>query len=133
MKVRTSSLLCFALHLSKILSLPASNELKQAASIARTLLHRESLLQLNTISRSSDSEIPVSFVEYYADCLCDGNPILNLIDISTSVRNIENGSPCSVSVKVGDHPLRDHDVDIDYPGSVIVLQLDRLEFLYAVL
>lgn len=118
MRGTIATLIYLALSVSKILSLPTSNDVKRAATIARTLVHRESLLQLNTISQVSDNEIPVSFVEYYADCLSNGNPVLNLIDISSSVRNIENGSPCSVSVRVGDHSLSDHDVNINYPGSV---------------
>ncbi|GME95537.1 unnamed protein product [[Candida] boidinii] len=93
----------------------AYHDSKTAAQIARTLLHRESLTALAT---NTGDNVPVSFVEYYADCHDDGQPVMLMIDISSSNKNIENGSKASLSVKVGDHQLHDH-VDPHYPGQVL--------------
>ena len=89
---------------------------EDAAIYARTLVKRESLTNVNTISHSGSSEgKPVSFVEYYADC-GDGNPVLLAIDMSTSYKNYASGSPATLSIRVGDHPLNEH-VNPKYPGS----------------
>ncbi|ODV75557.1 CREG family protein CYBJADRAFT_49696 [Cyberlindnera jadinii NRRL Y-1542] len=89
---------------------------EDAAVYARTLVKRESLTNVNTISHSGSSEgKPVSFVEYYADC-GDGNPVLLAIDMSTSYKNYASGSPATLSIRVGDHPLNEH-VNPKYPGS----------------
>ncbi|KAI0464805.1 hypothetical protein LJB42_000014 [Komagataella kurtzmanii] len=94
------------------------HDVKTAASVARTLVHRESLTQLNSIYQSGDLEgVPVSFVEYYTDCFNDGNPLMLLVDISTSQKNIAEGSPYSLSIKVGDHQLTDKKVNGKYPGE----------------
>ncbi|OWB84169.1 transcription factor activity, RNA polymerase II transcription factor binding protein [[Candida] boidinii] len=93
----------------------AYHDSKTAAQIARTLLHRESLTALAT---NTGDNVPVSFVEYYADCHDDGQPVMLMIDISSSNKNIENGSKASLSIKVGDHQLHDH-VDPHYPGQVL--------------
>ncbi|ANZ74509.1 BA75_01091T0 [Komagataella pastoris] len=94
------------------------HDVKTAASVARTLVHRESLTQLNSIYQSGELQgVPVSFVEYYADCFNDGNPLMLLVDISTSQKNIAQGSPYSLSIKVGDHQLADKKVNGKYPGE----------------
>ncbi|KAH3684595.1 hypothetical protein WICPIJ_004426 [Wickerhamomyces pijperi] len=101
-----------------ILSTPPGAEAKpptveDAARYARTLVKRESLANVNTIN--NDTGIPVSFVEYYADC-GDGSPVMLIIDMSSSHRNIKKGSPVSLSIRVGDHPAGE-EVDPKYPGS----------------
>lgn len=91
---------------------------KEAASIARTLVSRESLSQFNTVQQSGTFENwPVSFVEYYSDCHKDGNPFMLLIDISTGFQNVVKGSKLSLSIKVGDHQLKDG-ADPNYPGAI---------------
>lgn len=90
------------------------DDVKTAARVARTLVYRESLTSLNTVDRISN--YPVSFVEYYSDCDNDGQPIMLMISISSSNRNIEAGSLTSLSIGVGDHPLSEH-VDTHYPGG----------------
>lgn len=97
----------------------APYSVEEAASIARTLVARESLAQFNTIQQSgSFKDIPVSFVEYYSDCFKDGNPFLLTIDMSTDYQNVLNGSPMSLSVKVGDHQVKDG-ADPHYPGGIV--------------
>ncbi|CDR44025.1 CYFA0S13e01816g1_1 [Cyberlindnera fabianii] len=87
-----------------------------AAAIARTLINKESLANVNTIyQEGEDQGLPASFVEYYADC-GDGNPVLLAIDMATSFKNLNKGSPATLSVKVGDHAL-DEIVNPHYPGS----------------
>ncbi|GMF00534.1 unnamed protein product [Ambrosiozyma monospora] len=89
------------------------HDVKTAARVARTLVHRESLTNLNTVDFNSG--YPVSFVEYYADCDKDGKPIMLVIDMSSSNRNIEQGSKASLSINVGNHQYRDN-VDPHYIG-----------------
>ncbi|ODQ66233.1 hypothetical protein NADFUDRAFT_45758 [Nadsonia fulvescens var. elongata DSM 6958] len=118
-----------------------------AASIARTLLYRESLLNLATID--VDTSTPAAFMEYYADCPWvsatdenddndddddddddddnddrnrnwgDGSPFLLALNMSTSYRNIAHGSKASISIRTGDHPITDHHVNPSYPGSIV--------------
>lgn len=88
----------------------------EAAIEARTLLHRESLANLATID--SKTNVPVSFMEYYADCDSDGTLTLLALNIGTSYRNIANGSPASLSIRVGDHAINDN-VNPHYPGGIV--------------
>ncbi|KAG7702029.1 hypothetical protein KL951_000485 [Ogataea haglerorum] len=90
------------------------HDVETAARVARTLVNRESLANLATIQKKDG--VPVSFMEYYADCQDDGEPIFLLVNISSSQRNIDDGSKVSVSVRVGDHPINDH-VNPHYIGG----------------
>ncbi|GMG19891.1 unnamed protein product [Ambrosiozyma monospora] len=92
------------------------HDVKTAARVARTLVHRESLTNLNTIDFNSG--YPVSFVEYYADCDNDGKPIMLVVDMSSSNRNIEQGSKASLSINVGNHQIKDK-VDPHYIGGIV--------------
>jgi hypothetical protein len=38
-------------------------------------------------------------MEYYADCSTDGNPILLLLNVEITTRNLNHGSPLSISVE----------------------------------
>ncbi|KAF5098245.1 hypothetical protein D0Z03_001252 [Geotrichum reessii] len=89
---------------------------EEAAAEARTLVNRESLANLATLD-ASHNNIPVSFMEYYADCDNDGSLTLLSLNIGSSFRNIAKGSPATLSIRVGDHAINDV-VDIDYPGSI---------------
>ncbi|CAK9437403.1 uncharacterized protein LODBEIA_P17810 [Lodderomyces beijingensis] len=94
---------------------------EEGASVARTLVHRESLVNVNTIKtvKSSDGSalrIPVSSMEYYADCDEDGDPYWLVIDIGGPNQDIIKGSPFSFSIRDGDHPEWDK-VAENYPGK----------------
>ncbi|ODQ82049.1 hypothetical protein BABINDRAFT_170599 [Babjeviella inositovora NRRL Y-12698] len=93
---------------------------EEAAKVARTLIQRESLANVNTIypESSPHAGVPVSFVEYYADCHHDGNPVMIVVDIGTTFRNEAKGSPLSLSVRTGDHQGNDL-VNPSYPGGII--------------
>ncbi|CUM67871.1 uncharacterized protein PRCAT00005582001 [Priceomyces carsonii] len=95
--------------------------IQEAARVARTLVSRESLVNVNTFqtleSNSEVSQIPVSSMEYYADCDGDGDPYWLVVDIGSTFRNIEKGSSYTFTIRVGDHPLGE-DVDPSYPGSI---------------
>ncbi|KAG7853256.1 hypothetical protein KL919_000479 [Ogataea angusta] len=90
------------------------HDVETAARVARTLVNRESLANLATIQKKDG--VPVSFMEYYADCEDDGEPVFLLVNISSSQRNIDDGSKVSVSIRVGDHQLNDH-VNPHYIGG----------------
>ncbi|KAG7929539.1 hypothetical protein KL925_000281 [Ogataea polymorpha] len=90
------------------------HDVETAARVARTLVKRESLANLATIQKKDG--VPVSFMEYYADCQEDGEPTFLLVNISSSQRNIDEGSKVSVSIRVGDHPINDH-VNPHYIGG----------------
>lgn len=85
-----------------------------AARVARTLVKRESLANLNTVTTD---QVPVGFVEYYADCSNDGQPIMLMIQISSSNKNLVAGSNSSLTIRVGDHQPKDH-VNTHYRGQV---------------
>lgn len=92
---------------------------EDAASIARTLVHRESLMNVNTIQNVNDEHdfTPVSAMEYYADCDGDGDPYWLIVDIGSTFQNIQNGSPYSFTIRMGDHPVNDY-VNPNYPGGI---------------
>lgn len=95
---------------------------KEAASIARTLVNRESLTNVNTIKTvqkldGSVRKIPVSSMEYYVDCDNDGNPYWLVVDMSSAFQNIIKGSAYSLTIRTGDHPQQDK-VDTKYPGAI---------------
>lgn len=90
---------------------------EEAAEVARTLVHRESLMNVNTIHDEGGTKIPVSGMEYYADCDGDGDPYWLVVDIGSTFQNIKNGSPYSFTIRMGDHPLNDY-VNPEYPGGI---------------
>lgn len=92
---------------------PVSKE--DAARVARTLVSRESLVNVNTL-RKKDG-LPTSSIEYYVDCDNDGDFYWLVVDIGSPNVNIENGSPYLFSIRTGDHPPTDN-VDISYPGGI---------------
>ncbi|WPK27212.1 hypothetical protein PUMCH_004589 [Australozyma saopauloensis] len=92
--------------------------MEEGAVVARTLVNRESMMNVNTISQSgADKGYPKSSVEYYVDCDGDGNPYWLIVDIGSPYRHISQGSRFSVSVRAGDHPQNEK-VDDRYPGGV---------------
>lgn len=91
------------------------HDVETAARVARTLVSRESLANLNTYD--ANSGFPVGFVEYYADCKQDGEPVMLMIGISSSNKNIAAGSNASLTIRVGDHQPGDR-VDHHYIGEV---------------
>lgn len=95
---------------------------QEAASVARTLVLRESLTNVNTFKSTrhldgSVTKVPVSTMEYYADCDNDGNPYWLVVDVGSTYQNILQGSDLSMTIRVGDHPAND-DVDPNYPGGI---------------
>lgn len=94
---------------------------QEAALVARTLVSRESLTNINTFRTSEingeQQLLPVSTVEYYADCDNDGDPYWLVVDIGSTYQNIQKGSAYTFTIRVGDHPAND-DVDVTYPGGI---------------
>mmetsp|Transcript_4198 Transcript_4198/g.4922 ORF Transcript_4198/g.4922 Transcript_4198/m.4922 type:complete len:274 (-) Transcript_4198:1632-2453(-) len=94
---------------------------EDGARVARTLVSRESLVNVNTFKavKTGDehARIPVSSMEYYSDCDGDGDPYWLVVDIGSTFRNIEEGSDYTFTIRMGDHPLGD-EVDTSYPGSI---------------
>lgn len=89
------------------------------ARVARTLVNRESLMNVNTIQKLEGiEEVPTSAMEYYADCDLDGNPYWLVIDIGSPARNIARGSLYSFTIRSGDHPIGDN-VNAEYPGGIV--------------
>lgn len=86
----------------------------EAASIARTLVFRESLTNINTLNKD---EVPVSSMEYYVDCDNDGDFYWLVVDIGSANQNILRGSDYSFTIRVGDHPINDN-VNPNYPGGI---------------
>lgn len=107
------------ISLATALPLPQSHHVpsvEEAAQYARTLVHRESLANVATIVQHGDlSGTPESFMEYYADC--DGTLTFLAINMSTTYRNVAAGSPVSLAIRAGDHPLHDN-VNPHYPGAI---------------
>lgn len=96
---------------------------EEAAKVARTLVARESLANINTIKTTVSADgvtksLPVSAMEYYADCDLDGNPYWLVVDIGSTFQNIHHGSDYTFTIRVGDHPTTDH-VDPSYPGGIV--------------
>lgn len=88
------------------------------ARIARTLVFRESLMNVNTFESSTSSgKSPVSFMEYYADCDGDGDPYWLIVEIGSSFQNILKGSSYSFTIRAGDHWALE-DVNMTYPGGL---------------
>lgn len=101
--------------------LPLRPTVEDGALVARTLVKRESLANVNTIqSITKDDliyEIPVSSMEYYVDCDNDGNLYWLVVDIGSTYQHIKNGSPYSFTIRSGDHALNDK-VNTNYPGGI---------------
>lgn len=93
----------------------------ESASIARTLVSRESMVNVNTfktIKRGDKSvKLPVSSMEYYVDCDNDGDFYWLVVDIGSSYQNILHGSEYSFTLRVGDHPVNE-EVNPEYPGGM---------------
>lgn len=95
----------------------------EAAAVARSLVNRESLTNVNTLKKIVNTngfskEHPVSFMEYYADCDNDGDFYWLIVEASTAYKNIAAGSDFSFSIRAGDHPINDH-VNPYYPGGIV--------------
>ncbi|KAG5366481.1 hypothetical protein CJU89_0910 [Yarrowia sp. B02] len=100
-------------------SVPGANtappSAEEAARVARTLVHRESLTTLVTVNGDGT---PEGYVEYYADCGHDGSPVMLNVHIGTGFRNIAAGSDATLSVRVGDHPVTES-TNPWYPGGIV--------------
>ncbi|ODV80576.1 uncharacterized protein CANTADRAFT_88505 [Suhomyces tanzawaensis NRRL Y-17324] len=101
------------------LQIPSEEE---AATVARTLVQRESLTNINTIRKIHQDDgttraLPFSAMEYYADCDEDGDPYWLAVDIGTTFQNLRQGSDVSFTIRVGDHPAWD-EVNATYPGGI---------------
>lgn len=92
--------------------LPPSKD--EGLVVARTLVARESLANINTVNKHG---VPVSAMEYYADCDGDGNPYWLVVDIGLTFQNIRHGLAHSWTIRVGDHPALEK-VDNKYPGGI---------------
>ncbi|AET40097.1 uncharacterized protein Ecym_5338 [Eremothecium cymbalariae DBVPG len=77
--------------------------LEDAAKNLRKIMYQQSALHVNTIDRNSAD--PASFIEYHVSSdKCDGvdhngNPILVLVDMSSSIRNWNENQRISVTVE----------------------------------
>lgn len=94
---------------------------EEGASVARTLVNRESLASVSTIKtwKLKDGEtkqLPVVNMEYYADCDEDGDPYWLVIDVGGANQNIIKGLPFSFAIRDGDHPDWEK-VPSNYPGK----------------
>ncbi|CAH6719637.1 hypothetical protein CLIB1444_02S13124 [[Candida] jaroonii] len=93
----------------------------ESASIARTLVFRESMVNVNTFKIVKKGEksvkVPVSSMEYYVDCDNDGDFYWLVVDIGSSYQNILHGSEYSFTLRVGDHPVNE-EVNPEYPGGM---------------
>lgn len=87
---------------------------ESGAQVARTLVHRESLANINTVDRHG---VPVSSMEYYVDCDGSGDPYWLVVNIGSPFQNIKNGLSLLWSIRVGDHPAQEN-VDVKYPGGI---------------
>lgn len=103
------------------IKLPLRPTMEDGALVARTLIKRESLANVNTIQSITKGdmtyEIPVSSMEYYADCDNDGNLFWLVVDIGSTYQHIKGGSPYSFTIRAGDHALND-EVNPEYPGGL---------------
>ncbi|EGW33846.1 uncharacterized protein SPAPADRAFT_59207 [Spathaspora passalidarum NRRL Y-27907] len=129
--MRLSSLLSLSVLSIGTLGAPLADEqvilkdiptVDEGARVARTLVNRESLTNINTIKTikqldGSVRHLPVSSMEYYADCDSDGDPYWLAIDVGGTNQNIIRGSDYSFTIRVGDHPNTEK-VDESYPGSI---------------
>ena len=94
---------------------------EEGASVARTLVNRESLANVATIKtwkleNGKTRHLPVVNMEYYADCDEDGDPYWLVIDVGGANQNIIKGLPFSFAIRDGDHPDWDK-VASNYPGK----------------
>lgn len=91
---------------------------EEAARVARTLVSRELLANVASVYPPAHkyAGLPALFVEYYADCHGDGNPILLVVDIGTLFTNEAAGLALTLLIRTGDHQLRDRS-NPHYPGG----------------
>lgn len=105
----------------KPLNINVIPNVEHGARVARTLVSRESLVNVNTLKTVKHGDehmkIPVSSMEYYADCDGNGDPYWLVVDIGSTFQNIEEGSDYTFTIRVGDHPSNE-EVDTSYPGSI---------------
>ena len=119
-------------------ALPPNRDVGHAAEIARSMVAREELLHLNTLREDG---IPVSFVEYYvASDLCpdvsvsnNGNPILLLLEMSSSYGNYVKNGKFSASVEAHPRPggphhgsRGPHDGPMAHPRATLFGELKEL-------
>ncbi|ANB14113.1 putative secreted protein [Sugiyamaella lignohabitans] len=81
--------------------------IEKAARRVRHLVHSSNLATVNTIYQDGDRKgLPVGQLEYYADCITEDDPDQPLtfigLNISTVFRNVNKGSPVSLSIRLGD-------------------------------
>jgi hypothetical protein len=76
---------------------------RDAASQARRLVLTETISTLSTVFSSSAPHnltgMPIGLMDYYADCSENGNPTLIGMSITTSFRNVAEGSFLSLSIR----------------------------------
>lgn len=79
---------------------------EEAAIEARQFVYDQSFGTLNTINQSGNYEgFPAGQIEYYIDnAEEDATLLLIAVDMSSAFRNINNGSPSSLSIRTGDQP-----------------------------
>ena len=119
-------------------ALPPNRDVGHAAEIARSMVAREELLHLNTLREDG---IPVSFLEYYvASDLCpdvsvsnNGNPILLLLEMSSSYGNYVKNGKFSASVEAHPRPggphhdsRGPHDGPMAHPRATLFGELKEL-------
>lgn len=94
----------------------------EAAAIARTLVTRESLTNVNTVKIVEKGTkkilVPTSSMEYYVDCDNDGDIYWLVVDIGSCYQNILKGSEYTFTIRVGDHHVHE-EVNLEYPGGII--------------
>lgn len=103
-------------------NLPLRPTMEDGALVARTLVKRESLANVNTIQTLTRDDVsyeyPVSSMEYYAECDNDGGLYWLVVDIGSTYQHIKMGSPYSITIRAGDHALND-EVNPEYPGGIV--------------
>src|SRR5436190_1449188 len=100
--------------LVSVVVLAARETVQDAALSARNLLRNESILTLSSIFKADVNPTlagqpfaypppkirsDYSLTEYYADCSRDGNPTLLLMNLEITTKNLNHGSPLSVSIE----------------------------------
>lgn len=86
-----------------------------AGRVARKLVNNSTVAMVNTKYKSNNDTLVMSLPEYSIDCFDNGNPILILIQMSHTYRNIVEfgGFDSSLSYTVSEDLLHE-----DWPGAV---------------